>query len=503
MPQVDYDALARQYGGTPADEAPAGDVDYDALAAQFGGQAADATPAAQPAQADAVSRFLSNAGEVLNPVTAITGLASAVRHPIRTGQGIVQAHVAQAGKARQAFTEGRMSEAVGHAGATLLPILGPAAADIGEQIGTGDVAGGLGRGVATVAGTALAGPAVRGAGRMAKPVADRVSRGLYQSALKPTKAVLKDVRVPKGAEPDAARRILVETALKERIPISPAGAKKVDTLMESLNAQVTAKLDEASAQGKTIDPTYVDEQIAAVAKDFTDQINAQPDLAAIGTVRQNFTTNPKVEQPIYPVEGEATALQRHLRAGGSPQSFRPPVPDRAPGPIPIKTAQAMKVNTYKGLRGKYGTERGATIEAEKAGARGLKEQIDIQAPEVAADNARMGSLIPLEEAIADAMRRRGNYDVFGLTPMVASIPAVTHGNLWPILAAMLDRSQRLKSHAAIAVHRAGTRAGRATGRVTHGAARATTATNAARVPMRVPATAEEDRARRRRAQGPR
>lgn len=454
-------------------------------------QSAAATPS-QPSSATA--RFLSNAAEVLNPVTAIQGLATAVRHPIQTAQGIARAHGAQVNKARQAYGEGRMSEAIGHAGAAMLPIIGPAAAEAGEQIGSGDVAGGMGRAVGLVTGTAFAGPATRVAGRAVRPVAERVSRRLYQSALKPTKSVLKDVRVPTGAEPDAARRILVDTALRERIPISPAGAKKVDALIESLNAQVVAKLDDAERAGKTVDPMFVDQQIAAVAKDFTDQINAQPDLTAINTVRQNFKSNPRVEQPIYPVEGEASALQRHLRAGHSPQSFTPPTPERAPGPIPITVAQRMKVNTYKGLRGKYGSERGATIEAEKAGARGLKEQIDAQAPEVAADNARMGSLIPIEEAIADAMRRRGNYDVFGLTTQVAAIPAILHGNLWPILAAVLDRSQRAKSHAAIAIHRSGGRAGRATGRVTQQGARAATVGNQA--PALVPAMAAESPERR-------
>lgn len=448
------------------------------------------------------ARFLSNAAEVLNPVTAVKGIAQAVRHPIRTATGIATAHAAQFGKAREAFGRGdalSLMEGVGHGAAALLPVIGPAAAEAGEQIASGDVAGGLGRGVGLVTGAGLAGPAARVPARVLRPVAQRSARALYQSALKPTKSVLKDVRVPRGAGPDAARQTLVETGLRERIPISSAGAKKVESLIDSLNEKVQAKLDEATSAGKTIDPSAVEREIAAVAKDFTDQVNAQPDLAAIETVKQNFRTNPNIEQPIYPVESEAAALQRHLQAGGSPKSFSPPKPEMAPGPVPVATAQRMKTNTYKGLRGKYGVERGATIEAEKAGARGLKEQIEVQAPEVAADNARVGSVIPLEEAIADAMRRRGNYGIFGLTPVVASIPAVTQGNYWPLLASMADRMPGAMSSAAIRLYGAG----KGTGKATQRAARATAVGNQNEVwlTIRPPATAEETRERTPGAQG--
>ena len=58
-------------------------------------------------QPSAVGRFVSNAADVLNPVTAIQGLYNAVRHPIQTGSNVLQMHGEQASKARQAFGEGR------------------------------------------------------------------------------------------------------------------------------------------------------------------------------------------------------------------------------------------------------------------------------------------------------------------------------------------------------------------------------------------------------------
>ena len=460
-------------------------------------QQAEAPP--QP-EGSALGRFASNLGSQLNPLTMVQGLVHAVANPIDTGKAIFESQMQQFDKAGEAAAQGRVSEMLGHGLAGLIPVVGPAAAAAGEQIGTGDVAGGLGTGAGLLAGTVGAGPVARAAGKAAQPLAQRAGEALYQSALKPTKAILKDVRVPKGAGPDAARQTLVQTGLREGIPVSQRGAEKAAGLIDNLNAEVDARLAAAEQAGKTVDPAFVEAQIREVAQDFTHQVNAQPDLAAIATVRENFLTNPNVAQPVFPVQSEAAALQGHLQAGRSPASFVAPSPELAPGPIPIRTAQQMKSNTYRGLRGKYGTERTATIEAEKAGARGLKEQIETQAgDDIAALNAREGQLIPLEQAVADAMRRRGNYGVFGLTPIVASIPAVTHLNPWPLLAALVDRMPGVVSRTGIALSRAGQRSGRTTQNVARAGLVGQEITERALVPVMAgedPADPQRARARR-------
>jgi hypothetical protein len=405
-------------------------------------------PQAQP-EGSAIGRFLSNAGEMLNPVTAIKGIANAITPealggvgPVATAKNIVAAQGEQFSKAGQAMGEGRYVEAAGHGMAGALPLIGPAAANAGEQIASGDVAGGLGGGAGLLAGAGLAGPAMRGAGKVVQPLAKKTGEVLYQSALKPTKATLKDVRTPAGAGPDAARQALVQTGLKEGIPVTARGARKVETLIDSLNAEVQQRLDDATNAGKKIDPVLVEQRIQEVAKDFANQINAQPDLKAIDTVRENFMENPAV---------------------------------KGQDGIPVQTAQEMKTNTYKGLRGKYGRELGGTIEAEKAGARGLREGIEQAAPEVAGLNAREGALIPLERAIADAMQRRGNYAIFGLTPLVGAIPAIASGNPLALLASLIDRAPGLVSRGGIWINRTGQRSGKAT----QAAAKASATGNAA------------------------
>lgn len=97
-----------------------------------------------PPTGSAIGRYFSNAWDQLNPVTLVEGAAQAVAHPIETAKALVGAQVAQGKQAMDLARQGRYTEALGHAGAAALPLLGPAAARVGEQIGSGDVAGGLG-----------------------------------------------------------------------------------------------------------------------------------------------------------------------------------------------------------------------------------------------------------------------------------------------------------------------------------------------------------------------
>ncbi len=94
--------------------------------------------------------------------------------------GLVGAHWQQFVKAKRAYDEGNYSEAVGHTAAGILPMVGPMAAQAGEDIGTGDprtMARGVGEGIAAarpqlpaeMGGALVRG--VRGVGRLASPAA--------------------------------------------------------------------------------------------------------------------------------------------------------------------------------------------------------------------------------------------------------------------------------------------------------------------------------------------
>lgn len=63
------------------------------------------------------------------------------------------------------------------------------------------------------------------------------------------------------------------------------------------------------------------------------------------------------------------------------------------GSIPVQQAQDMKQGTYRELKNKYGQIGSAETEAQKALARGLKENIAEAVPEIAGLNAQESKLI--------------------------------------------------------------------------------------------------------------
>src|SRR6185436_7712757 len=116
----------------------------------------------------AVGRGLSSFWEQVNPLTAITGAASAIRHPIDTAENIGAAHKALYDKAAEAFKKGDYESGAVHGLNMLIPLLGPQIDALAERGAAGDYAGMIGG--AAGLGTALDGPkaAVAGVKAVAK-----------------------------------------------------------------------------------------------------------------------------------------------------------------------------------------------------------------------------------------------------------------------------------------------------------------------------------------------
>lgn len=123
-------------------------------------------PAAASSWLDSATNFVTNFAHNVDPRPALKLLydtgkagAGAFSGNLAMGddfaadlKGLGQAQVDQFKKGKQAYHEGRISEAVGHTIAGALPLVGPAAANAGEQIGSGDISGGLGAGAGLIAG---------------------------------------------------------------------------------------------------------------------------------------------------------------------------------------------------------------------------------------------------------------------------------------------------------------------------------------------------------------
>lgn len=129
----------------------------------------DSKPADKPAAAsswlDSATNFVTNFAHNVDPRPALKLLydtgkagAGAFSGNLAMGddfaadlKGLGKAQVDQFKKGKQAYHDGRISEAVGHTIAGALPLVGPAAANAGEQIGSGDISGGLGAGAGLLA----------------------------------------------------------------------------------------------------------------------------------------------------------------------------------------------------------------------------------------------------------------------------------------------------------------------------------------------------------------
>lgn len=149
-----------------------------------------------PHEGSAMGRFVSGAADMLNPVAAVKGVWNAAPIPQALGgsgviegpKSLVKAAVGAMGnewsQAKDAYKQGRYSEAIGHGAAGTIPLIGPIAGKIGTQIGEGDVAGGLGE-LAGLTAPVTAGPLLKGA-RAAIPAAAReaIATGLESGAAK-------------------------------------------------------------------------------------------------------------------------------------------------------------------------------------------------------------------------------------------------------------------------------------------------------------------------------
>lgn len=93
---------------------------------RFGDSAAD-----QPAQVQNPEGF---GGGLLRNFAGLAHLGSPASW-MQAAAGLIQSHVEQGVKAKEAFDQGRYSEAIGHLMATALPGVGPAAAHAGEAFG--------------------------------------------------------------------------------------------------------------------------------------------------------------------------------------------------------------------------------------------------------------------------------------------------------------------------------------------------------------------------------
>jgi hypothetical protein len=238
-----------------------------------------------------------------------------------------------------------------------------------------------------------------------------LARRLYQSALKPSTTL----------EP-AERAAILQTGLEKGIPVSEAGATKIASSLADLQNQVKATI--ARNPNAPISTQAVASRLNPVMQRAAQQVNPMGDLGTISDVGQEFTGT-------------------------------------HPGQIPATQAQAIKTGTYQALGEKsFGELKGASIEAQKALARGLKEELENQFPELKNLNAQQKQLFDLAIPINRALGRINNRELLGIgTPIAGGAAEAVTGNAHVGMAAAIMKQifehPEVKSRLAIALNRSG------------------------------------------------
>ena len=160
--------------------------------------------------------------------------------------------------------------------------------------------------------------------------------------------------------------------------VTAGGLAKLNGLLATSQQDLKALLAGAEAGGAPgVNPYAVTSRLGDVAQRAAQQVNPAADVATVGRVGNAF-------------------LDEY---GGRT--------------IPLSEANAIKSGTYQTLRKNYGALGSSEIESQKALARGLKEEIEQQAPGADLLNRQIGDYTGAVQAVGRRIAVLGNRDPVG------------------------------------------------------------------------------------------
>ena len=226
--------------------------------------------------------------------------------------------------------------------------------------------------VAKVAGTVseLTDP-LRVAGKAAGAVATAGGKGAEALATSLRRGALKGGY---NVTADPAKIAQAATTMGEKgISLSEAGNAKITSALSDLQTSKLGKVTAGAAGGLAVDPASVEIPLQELRAKYATQVNPTADLKQIDAVGATFRKN-------------------------------------NPGPIPLDQAEALKEGTYR--MNDFGTPPPqhlvATAEAEKALARGLKEELEYHMPELTGLNEQQAKLLNLQPILEKAVAKYRN-----------------------------------------------------------------------------------------------
>jgi hypothetical protein len=288
----------------------------------------------------------------------------------------------------------RLMSAGGHALAGALPLIGPAAAEAGEQIGSGDVAGGLGRGAGLIASTVLGPKVAEGAGRLIKAPAPAIA----EKAIGISKA-------DRGFGANPGQGILEDTRGIRPSTIANSAQRKINTLTPELERRAAA-----SKQLVSLAPArkVLSDRIAAAeaANSEAGPAEVRPMLAQLTEPRKGFAG--ATHQPPAPLVQVPSNI-----LGPNGQPVMTTQPGGAPMPVISEmqtpsTLLKMKREFGKDFsRFKPGVSTKEGISTANKAYHAMADEFNNAVPGGAQLNRRIQNLVPVARAAESTSRNEG------------------------------------------------------------------------------------------------
>ena len=210
-------------------------------------------------------------------------------------------------------------------------------------------------------------------------VANNISPKLLKSAMKINPSMPKE-------EIDK----IIQTMRDERIVVSEKGLTKNRLGIDKLNDEISGIIDTGKTSGQIVNMDSVTSRIDSL-KDF-------------------YKDYPRAKKYLDDLDG-----------------IKKEIIEQNPENVPIDVAQRMKQRIYQIHRKHYNDMKGVEVEADKAVARGLKEEIANQNPGLDLLNKRESSMLALDEFLEKAVNKVGNYNILTLGDSIIAVGGAAVG----------------------------------------------------------------------------
>ena len=390
---------------------------------RFDGAIAEAEHSNAPVSGSALRRFIGGAAQMLNPVTAVKGVYQAVRHPVQTYDALADASAEQFVKAKDAAGQGRYSEAAAHGIAGVVPGIGPVVANIGEQIGSGDIAGGAGAAAGILTPLSAAKPIVAGVAK----ATGKTAVPLVRSAIKPTVTAMRQQTGGQGI--NAAANKLASFIADRGITSREAAQSIVDAA--EANIQTLAK----SATVATDAPQRAQRYLKALSQSASRQGLPADDIAIIRAKAAELLNESPLSETVMTTQMQPSPTGL-VTASGQPVMVPTQVPSRAlrTDVMPDEALELARGGGKWGNRKSWGEQKGASREASKAVERAERDAVKAAVPETRAQLREQGQAIQARETMDRMAFREGNREPFSPFDATTAAVEIGTGNL-PVLSA--------------------------------------------------------------------